>query len=286
MSQDCFSYIPSVGEYFTEYKSVLIALLVVFTIALLGVTFLYVQVVKAIRKNYRQYNWLSLILCNGIYMIILIFSIVSLVVPVLSDRMDLLSFVALSWCIYAFFWYIRLNCGGDEELRNMYEMKSGELLTGGKIKRKLFRYFGKYSAIKFYIVQFPFVATIVSITEIAFYFVNEDRYYRIVFFFLPVSIVSIVLKFIAFLLLIRYIKSSYPDSLLEKKFRLIRLVVLAVKIQVSILQAIFRQLHFDCDSYPGQAWSIYNFVKQPLIVAEISVLAYLTWKVYRSEAKK
>lgn len=46
--------------------------------------------------------------------------------------------------------------------------------------------------------------------------------------------------------------------ILQKKFKYLRLVVLVIKIQITILEAVFRGVNIECNDFPGEAWSLLN----------------------------
>ncbi|XP_058823914.1 uncharacterized protein LOC131684788 isoform X3 [Topomyia yanbarensis] len=286
MVENCFSYIPSVEEYFAAYSTVLIVLLVLFTIIWFLVGTFYALVVRDINSSYEKHCRPVLIFANGIYLVVVTFSIVSLIVPIASEKLDLASYIIFSWCIFAFYRYIRLIGGGHNELRKIYESGNKRLATGKRLQRLLHRLMGRYIVIRFCIVQFPILTTVISTIQIVFLIVDNDLYYSTSSILLPFSLISIIVYLLAFFLLIISIESSFPDPRIKRKFQLLRLVVLVLKIQVSILEIIFPQLHFECDTFAGEARSLYNFVKQSLIVAEITLLAFATWTVYRKAASK
>ncbi|EAT44773.1 AAEL003884-PA [Aedes aegypti] len=144
---------------------------------------------------------------------------------------------------------------------------------------------GGYNFTRFSIVQFPVVSTILSVVQIVLHLVDIDEYYKHIYTFLAISIISILLYLIAFSLLVNLIEPKFPDSKIAKKFKYLRLVVLVIKIQIQILEAIFRGVDIQCNDFPGEAWSLLNLVKQPLIVVQMIVLAFATWTVYRKETK-
>ncbi|XP_039431766.1 uncharacterized protein LOC120414591 [Culex pipiens pallens] len=281
MASNCFSYIPSVEEYFAAYSTALIVLLAVLAVFLVLVTVLYVQIVKHLVRRYEPRCQKALIFSNGIYLVIVVLCIVA----VASEKMELVSVILFSWSVLALYMYIVMVAGGHDNVGNYYESNNSSLGQGGRIRRILFRLFGKYKRVRIYIIQFPIVTTILNIIQIVYYFTDVDRYYRTVYAFLPFSLTSILLYLISFTLLVNFLGPSFPDQQIKKKFQFLRLAVLVIKIQTTILEAIFRQLHFECDTFAGEAWSLYNLIKQPLIVVQISLLALATWNIYRKEAK-
>ncbi|XP_055544543.1 uncharacterized protein LOC129729751 [Wyeomyia smithii] len=281
----CFSYIPSVEEYFAAYSTTLIVLLTICSISLLLVATLYTRVVKVVVTQYSKPGRIELILTNVIYVVVVVFSIISLAVPLFSEKLDLVSYIIFSWCIFTFYRYIRLAAGGHNALKETYELNIQSLATGNRLRRAIRKLFAKYITVRLSILQFPIVTTIISGTQIGFYSADEDLYHRTSASILPLHLISIILYLIAFALLIKNIESTFTDLQIKQKFRLLRLVVLVLRIQVSILEIIFRNVYINCDSFAGASRSIFNFVKQMLIVTEISILAIVTWKVYRREEK-
>ncbi|XP_058455747.1 uncharacterized protein LOC131433036 [Malaya genurostris] len=286
MSQNCFSYLPSVEEYFAAYPTVLIVLLVLFTIIWFLVGSFYTLIVKDIVSRYEKNCQSQLIFANVIYVVVVTSCIVSLTVPIVSEKLDLVSYIIFSWCIFAFYRYIRLIGGGHKTIQAIYETNNHRLSLGNRFQRLVHRIVGKYKVARCFIVQFPILTTLISTVQIVLLIIDEDLYYGTSLIFLPFSLISIILYLIAFSLLIIFIESTIPDLQIKKKFQFLRLVVLVLKIQVSVLEIIFRQVHFECDNFAGEARSLFNFVKQSLIVVEITLLAFATWNIYRKEKRK
>ncbi|KXJ78800.1 hypothetical protein RP20_CCG003455 [Aedes albopictus] len=180
--------------------------------------------------------------------VVVVFCIISLAVPIVSEQFNLATLIVFSWCIFALF-------------------------------------SGSYNFTRFSIVQFPVVSTIVSVVQIVLHLVDIDEYYRHTYTFLVISVISIVLYLIAFSLLVNLIQPTFPDSKIVKKFKYLRLVVLVIKIQITILEAVFRGVNIECNDFPGEAWSLLNLIKQPLIVVQMIILGFATWTVYRKETK-
>ncbi|XP_062698409.1 uncharacterized protein LOC134284120 [Aedes albopictus] len=285
MVENCISYVPTTEEYFSEYSTVLIVLLVVSTGLWALVCGLYYQIVRIIFDRYARLCQFELIIANGIYAVVVVFCIISLAVPIVSEQFNLATLIVFSWCIFALFRYVVLTAGGHNALRQMYESGSERLASGGLLRRLLYKIFGSYNFTRFSIVQFPVVSTIVSVVQIVLHLVDIDEYYRHTYTFLAISVISIVLYLIAFSLLVNLIQPTFPDSKIVKKFKYLRLVVLVIKIQITILEAVFRGVNIECNDFPGEAWSLLNLIKQPLIVVQMIILGFATWTVYRKATK-
>ncbi|XP_065084664.1 uncharacterized protein LOC135706907 [Ochlerotatus camptorhynchus] len=286
MAEDCFSYIPSTEQYFSEYSTPLIVLLVISAVLLVLVTGLFYQNAKIILDLYAQHCQFELVIANGIYMVVVAFCLISLAVPWLSEKFNLATLIVFSWCIFALYRYILWTAGGHGALQQMYESNSERLASGGRLKRLLYRIFGRYCVVRFSIIQFPIVSTIQSTIQIILHFIDIDQFYDTTYIFLPISLTSILLYLVAFSLLVNLIEPSFPDPKIVTKFKFLRLVVLVIKIQVAIMEIIFRQVHIECTDFDGEAWSLFNIIKQPVIMMQMVLLAFATWSLYRKEDKK
>ncbi|XP_062711495.1 uncharacterized protein LOC134289553, partial [Aedes albopictus] len=121
MVENCISYVPTTEEYFSEYSTVLIVLLVVSTGLWALVCGLYYQIVRIIFDRYARLCQFELIIANGIYAVVVVFCIISLAVPIVSEQFNLATLIVFSWCIFALFRYVVLTAGGHNALRQMYE---------------------------------------------------------------------------------------------------------------------------------------------------------------------
>ncbi|XP_062555781.1 uncharacterized protein LOC134220695 [Armigeres subalbatus] len=283
MAGNCIRYVPTTEEYFSEYSTPLAILLAVSGGFLVLIAGLFYQIVRTILVNYAKHCQVELIIANVIYTVIVIFCIISLAVPVVSEQFGLATLIVFSWCIFSLYRYIVLTAGGHNALRQMYQSGSERLASGGLIRRLLYRIFGSYNITRICIIQFPIISTVQSVCQIVLHLVDRDEYYNNLYTLLIISIVSIILYLISFSLLVYLIQPGFPDLQIVKKFKYLRLVVLVIKLQVAILEAIFRGVYIDCTEFPGTAWSLMNLAKQPLIILQMIVLAFATWRVYRNE---
>ncbi|KFB37454.1 AGAP013031-PA-like protein [Anopheles sinensis] len=119
----CKTYLPPLELYYSEYRLSLILSLTVGSIIWLWVTFVFVRVMRLIKKHTEKDQVMVLMIANTVYLIVVTFSVLALLLPHVAVVCDIVPFVAFCWCILVFFRYLKQSVGGDSVIIALYESK-------------------------------------------------------------------------------------------------------------------------------------------------------------------
>uniref|UniRef100_A0A182UER1 Uncharacterized protein n=1 Tax=Anopheles melas TaxID=34690 RepID=A0A182UER1_9DIPT len=156
---DCRNYLPPLKLYYAEYIIPLSLSLTVGCIVWLWVTFVFVKVIKLIRRQTEKGQVMVLIIANTT---VVTFNVVALLVPHVAVVCDIVPFVAFCWCILVFFRYLKESVGGDSIIMGLYESKALDPPKVCPCFRFIYDRKRQLRAIRFGILQLPIYNSVVA----------------------------------------------------------------------------------------------------------------------------
>ncbi|EGK97431.1 AGAP013031-PA [Anopheles gambiae str. PEST] len=279
---DCRNYLPPLKLYYAEYIIPLSLSLTVGCIVWLWVTFVFVKVIKLIRRQTEKGQVMVLIIANTVYFTVVTFNVVALLVPHVAVVCDIVPFVAFCWCILVFFRYLKESVGGDSIIMGLYESKALDPPKVCPCFRFIYDRKRQLRAIRFGILQLPIYNSVVASIQLLIFSYDKDLFFDAFYIILPFIITSIVFYVGSSVSFIKTVAPLYPANPIFKRFFLLQLVLIITKPQIIILELIYNLSTFEC-TLAGEPKVYINIIKQLVILLEIAAVTICSYKFYTGQ---
>ncbi|XP_052890209.1 uncharacterized protein LOC128298499 [Anopheles moucheti] len=276
---DCRNYLPPLRLYYEEYAISLSLSLTVGCIVWLWVTFVFVQVIRLIKRQTEKNQVMVLIIANTVYFTVVTFNVVALLIPHVAVVCDIVPFVAFCWCILVFFRYLKESVGGDTAIIGLYETKAIQPPQVCPCFRFIYDKKRQLRAIRLGIMQLPIYNSVVASIQLIIFTFDKDLFFDVFYVILPFIIASIVFYVGSSVSFIKTVAPLYPDNPIFKRFFLLQLVLIITKPQIIILELIYNLATFEC-TVAGEPKVYLNMIKQTLILIEVAIVAIFSYKFY------
>uniref|UniRef100_A0A182VYX6 G-protein coupled receptors family 1 profile domain-containing protein n=1 Tax=Anopheles minimus TaxID=112268 RepID=A0A182VYX6_9DIPT len=281
-SIDCRNYLPPLRLYYEEYAISLGLSVSVGCIVWLWVTFVFVKVIRLIKRQTEKNQVMVLIIANTVYFTVVTFNVVAVLIPHVAVICDIVSFVAFCWCILVFFRYLKESVGGDTAIIGLYEAKSIEPPQVCPCFRFIYNKKRQLRAIRFGIMQLPIYNSVVASIQLIIFTFDKDLFFDAFYIILPFIIASIVFYVGSSVSFIKTVAPLYPDNPIFKRFFLLQLVLIITKPQIIILELIYNLITFEC-TVAGEPKVYLNMIKQMIILIEVAIVTVFSYKFYTTQ---
>ncbi|XP_058117329.1 uncharacterized protein LOC131289719 [Anopheles ziemanni] len=278
----CKTYLPPLELYYSEYSLALKLSLTVGCIIWLWVTFVFVRVIRLIKKHTGKDQVMVLMIANTVYLIVVTFSVLALLLPHVAVVCDIVPFVAFCWCILVFFRYLKQSVGGDSVIIALYESKQLDAPQVCPCFRIILDRKKQLEAIRIGILQFPIYNSIVASIQLLIFTFDKNLFFEVFYYILPFVIASIVCYVVSSISFIKTVAPLYPDNPIFKRFFLLQLVLLITKPQIIILELIYNFMTFEC-TIAGEPKAYFNILKQMIILVQVGLVTVFSYKFYTAE---
>ncbi|XP_052865002.1 organic solute transporter alpha-like protein [Anopheles cruzii] len=283
---ECTNQLPSVQEYL-DGINIPIASIIAATVVLAIATFsiFFKNAYHILHQTPKQFKSKSILLL-AIYPLIALFSVVSISVPSSFFLCDTVMHIYFMICAYVLFSLCMQYVDGEDALikstdSQSFSMRTPPLCCIIPLLKRTSISKNRLLFIRILIMQLPIVQSALFLALNVVFVEDHDNFNRIILFFVPWIVTSILLGVWGLNILVRMISPLYSDLKLMGKYFVLQAVLILCRIQPLVITAIVSSSVADC-SFPLTLQVQKNAIFQLCLSFEMMVLSCWASKLYQT----
>ncbi|XP_049530327.1 organic solute transporter alpha-like protein [Anopheles darlingi] len=283
---DCTNRLPTVQEYL-DGITIPIALIIAATVALsiATISIFFKNAYHILHRAPKQFKTKSVLLL-AIYPLVTLFSVVSISVPKSFFLCDTVMHIYFMICAYILFSLCMQYVDGEDALikstdSHTFSMRTPPLCCCIPLFKRTPITKNRLLFVRALIMQLPIVQSALFLALNVVFVEDYSNFNRIILYFVPLIVASILLGVWGLNILVRMIAPLYSDLKLMGKYFVLQAVLILCRIQPLIIAAIVSGAALDC-SFPMTQQVQKNAIFQLCLCFEMMILSCWASQLYKS----
>uniref|UniRef100_A0A182PKH2 Organic solute transporter alpha-like protein n=1 Tax=Anopheles epiroticus TaxID=199890 RepID=A0A182PKH2_9DIPT len=283
---ECTNELPTVQEYL-DGLTLPIAFIIAATVLLSIGTFsiFFNNAYHILHRAPKQFKTKSILLLT-IYPLVTLFGVVSISVPRAYFLCDTVMHVYFMICAYIFFSLCMQYVDGEDALikstdSQTFSLRTPPLCCIMPLFKRTSVTKNRLRFVRMLIMQLPVVQTALFLALNVVFVEDYPNFNRIILYFVPLIVISILLGVWGLNILVRMIAPLYSDLKLMGKYFVLQTVLILCRIQPLVIAAIVSSSITDC-AFPNTLQVQKNAIFQLCLCFEMMVLSCWASLLYKT----